>query len=937
MKKIFSLLICFALIFSCASCTAVKKGDGASQDVSSETTDGNSGNPSDPGSTEGKGLTFMVYMIGSDLESKSGAGTNDLAEMTESGVDTDKVNVIVYTGGAKKWHNDAVESDEDHCLLQLTAEGFETVATFEPSSMGESDSLTQFLNYSYENYPADEFALVMWDHGDGPVIGYGKDMLYDNDSLTLAEMCSALSESPFDSENKLSWVGFDACLMSSAELAVVWSDYADYMVASQEVEPAFGWNYQFLSEIVDLSTEELLKNVTATYLASCEEYFEDKGYEDREATLSCLNLSYAEDIRGAVNALFSKASDDIDDMYNELTVSRASTRALGRASTGSEYDIIDLADMAEQFSELYPEESEALLDSIEDMVVSNDTNADGLCGLSVFYPFYNKAYYEKTWGEVYGDLSVFDDYIEYLDVYSEVWLGNDITQDVATSTIPDSVSDSEFTLTLTDEQAETFVNAKFYILSREGKGVYTKIFSSQNVTLEDNVLYANFDGDIIYAKDDYGRYLIPVTYEHDKVGDITRYSAFVTLTNDTANVMLDLYPLEDYERERETESYRFQLSANCKTKEISIGALVPSGTSVSAESLVGGKLEDADLDEWTTYFFPQEGYRYIERDENGVVLPFDEWERSSYLSSNISFINDGIEFVFAPLAAGEYYLIFEIEDTQGNKYCSEPARLEADDSSIFEREYEINDVTWKKGSKVTLMDEEGVRVYLTTIDGYEDTEAYALTVKNENDFPVTVKNNFLAFDNVFCPGGYISSLSVAPGDTVTNEYGFDFGAATGLGAVDGIETLQFNLSVTRYDIPETIVDYQYFDVTLDDSKSYTQSELWPEFNSYNEPIRCVSATEQLIYDEDGFKIYLMGIGSYEDSTSAPLNGGIRYENGSDKSVNINIAGLLFDNVYVPCGGGSNEVPAGCTVYETIYISNDDLDAYGIYSASSVMI
>ena len=48
---------------------------------------------------------------------------------------------------------------------------------------------------------------------------------------------------------KLEMIGFDACLMSSVEVASLLSNYAKYMVASQEVEPGYGWDYRFLGDL----------------------------------------------------------------------------------------------------------------------------------------------------------------------------------------------------------------------------------------------------------------------------------------------------------------------------------------------------------------------------------------------------------------------------------------------------------------------------------------------------------------------------------------------------------------------------------------------------------------------------------------------------------------------------------------------------------------
>ena len=55
---------------------------------------------------EEKENTLLVYMIGSNLESQLGKATRDLQEMRGSGVNFEKNNVIVYTGGEQA--NDVV-------------------------------------------------------------------------------------------------------------------------------------------------------------------------------------------------------------------------------------------------------------------------------------------------------------------------------------------------------------------------------------------------------------------------------------------------------------------------------------------------------------------------------------------------------------------------------------------------------------------------------------------------------------------------------------------------------------------------------------------------------------------------------------------------------------------------------------------------------------
>ena len=50
----------------------------------------------------------MIYMIGSDLESQYFSASTDINEMIKSKADFDNINLLIYTGGAKKWKNDDI-------------------------------------------------------------------------------------------------------------------------------------------------------------------------------------------------------------------------------------------------------------------------------------------------------------------------------------------------------------------------------------------------------------------------------------------------------------------------------------------------------------------------------------------------------------------------------------------------------------------------------------------------------------------------------------------------------------------------------------------------------------------------------------------------------------------------------------------------------------
>ena len=213
--------------------------------------------------SKNKKLTFLVYMTGSDLETKYGTASNDLIEMSQADVDYDNYGLLVFTGGAGSW-KESIPSNQNS-LIDMSGGINNIVArTDEPMNMGYHKTLSEFINYCTDRYPSDEYALIIWDHGGGPVWGCCADEIFDYDSLTLQEAKKAMDTTIFKNRQLL-FVGFDACLMGSIEVATAWKDYAKYMIGSEETVPGKGWNYNFLSSIANKEDIDICKNIIDQY------------------------------------------------------------------------------------------------------------------------------------------------------------------------------------------------------------------------------------------------------------------------------------------------------------------------------------------------------------------------------------------------------------------------------------------------------------------------------------------------------------------------------------------------------------------------------------------------------------------------------------------------------------------------------------------------
>lgn len=225
-----------------------------------------------PASAAGGKINVLVYMVASDLESHDQAATKDIKEMLSAAKSfSDNVQLIVYAGGARQWHNDVFSSSENRCV-KLDRNGAELLYADGTRDMTDPLTLADFIKYCGDNCPADRNILIMWDHGGG-FFGFGADELNEYDKpMSPLEMFSALGTGGLHFDI----IGFDACSMASFEVAYSISDFAEYMVASEEMEPLCGWNYKaWLSKLANdpsMGNVEICRSIADSYMDMCRIY-----------------------------------------------------------------------------------------------------------------------------------------------------------------------------------------------------------------------------------------------------------------------------------------------------------------------------------------------------------------------------------------------------------------------------------------------------------------------------------------------------------------------------------------------------------------------------------------------------------------------------------------------------------------------------------------
>lgn len=318
----------------------------------------------------------LLYMVGSNLESESGAASANLQELLDT--DLGNVRVVGQAGGCTDWKMDEF-ADGGTTRFLIDNGSLSVQEETEAYDMGQASTLADFLQYARITYPAKKNILVFWDHGDGPIGGFGCDDLFGGDSLTLTELDSAFAAAGC-ADAPLDVIGFDACCMASLEVAATLAPYGGYMVASQELEPASGWDYTVVGQLSGTSAQQMACSLAQGYY--------DKNRADYpQATVSVTDLSQTDTL---VSTLENLASELQECDIASLLPSRGTVYGYGAAGRSSgASDLVDLQDFVQTLTPLA--QSGISLDTfsgeLQNTVVLSCSQDNQACGLSLYAPY----------------------------------------------------------------------------------------------------------------------------------------------------------------------------------------------------------------------------------------------------------------------------------------------------------------------------------------------------------------------------------------------------------------------------------------------------------------------------------------------------------------------------------------------------------------------
>lgn len=330
------------------------------------------------------------------------------------------MRLVIQTGGTYEWYADFsntsmqrfVNIDGDIDLVDEVRDG----------NMGDPDTLSEFVSWGVENYPAKHMGLVLWNHGGGSISGVCFDEKNNNDSLSLREIDRALNSVYDQMTDKFEFIGFDACLMSTLETANILVPYARYMFASEETEPGGGWNYcdimNYLAENPDADGVELGKMQCESYYRHCIDNGDSVG-----TTFAITDLSKLDDLLVSFNRTAQEMYES--GRLNDIARAVYSADNFGGNNRSEGYtNMVDLAGLLKAVEPYAPSASEALEDLREAVIYNiTGTQHSGAGGLSLYYPLAVQGSQELS---IFSDICTSSYYLAFVDAAAYGTTGGDI-------------------------------------------------------------------------------------------------------------------------------------------------------------------------------------------------------------------------------------------------------------------------------------------------------------------------------------------------------------------------------------------------------------------------------------------------------------------------------------------------------------------------------
>ena len=380
--------------------------------------------------------TFMVYMAADADQELADEAIVDLNEMEVAGANSE-LNIIVLYDGPSIGDAAIYQIEKDSSgfnaavISPIVDDMGQVIPVTNEVDMSKSFVMTDFVNWTMANYPAQNYFLDIWGHGNGVLGGFA----YDRGSLMQVNEISQALEG-----FELDIIGFDACSMGHLEVAAELIGVSDILIASEAEEPISGWDYDAsllnLSVNTKMSPEELAGIIVQDYIESVTVLY---------VTLAAIDINvFHEKVLPKLNEFVNVSLDFAYEDYENIWITKNYTD-----SFTNDADAVDLFEYLENLRNITVSEPvmnriNELLALEDELVIASDTGIGhpGSEAMAVYFPPMGTVLPANYLNLDFAD-NLWDEYLEGIN--------NPIMKPIINATLPDQEINSTDSQSITAE------------------------------------------------------------------------------------------------------------------------------------------------------------------------------------------------------------------------------------------------------------------------------------------------------------------------------------------------------------------------------------------------------------------------------------------------------------------------------------------------------
>jgi hypothetical protein len=523
------------------------------------------------------------------------------------------------------------------------------------TNTGDPQTLVDFVTWTVENFPAEHYALQIWNHGGGWIMVASDESTEDHDALTLTEFEGALetiqSETGIERFDLLS---YDACLMSQLEVFQTIAPYAAYSIASEEVIPGAGWEY--VTPFAALTANPSMDAVTFGQIVvdSYINFYSTVITNYDAFDLGIVDLSQVDAFDNAISDFAATVSANPEAVLADIADARNNAQFFGGGAPDEEayFSAVDVLD----FMGLLVEHSSdaALVDAANNVIAAGENlvvyhqASEALMnskGISIYFPQNAEAYAVGGNDQTYPEQSINDDWESFLATYNGTAqsVSSNLLVDI-TAVYPESGTSSIYTppVIVYNTDGTNIMDVSFAVSLQleDGNQIILDIASLVSAEVDENGDFYEDYEDGFTTTEFYWNVEMPVITD----GETIVPTVLLSNSDNPDEAIVS----GDYYIQGQGDPMTAYLIFDFATSEVSSVWGITEGASGSAPHLLRPELGDVFVPTW----------RFIDGDGN---LQFVSSETPLFFSQ------EPFSFQIVPAPSGVYNMTILSTDAAGNK------------------------------------------------------------------------------------------------------------------------------------------------------------------------------------------------------------------------------------------------------------------------------